>query len=181
MGLKSRVISRAIIRMLTITNDNHWKGIAAWRKIFKREWYCLENCEVEPQDLQTNQTNPSRWICACTNFRLSRFLICKYKLSHFEKILDRPKFFNSSIEKKTILDWSVIPLRPGYTAPTTEIFSANQDGQSESRFSRDKDELGNLENDEVKSSCLENSDYGLPRLHPKEIVSTVKVMGNLLG
>ena len=183
--LASRVIPQTIDRMRALIIGNHRKGNAAWRKAFKRQWDSLQNCEVEPQDLQTYHTSPSKWTCACSKFLLSRFLICEHIVSCFEKISDRPKFFSNVRRQRQTPFWTdeQLLLRPEHRALTIDTLPVNEDAESEIRsgsennFSNNEDV--NLE-DEGENSGLEESDDGLQQLDLKEDVSTIKAIGVLL-
>ena len=103
--LTSRSIPQGIDKMEAIRNRNYRKAVASWRKKFRQQWkrHALQGTDGE--SLRKYYTNPATWTCGCSEFLLSRFLLCKHIICCFEKIEDPNEFFNTVRRRRSSPFW----------------------------------------------------------------------------
>ncbi len=63
-------------KMVALLASNQRIYKADWRKEFKKTWLDARNTPLGTQTRHT--TDISKWVCSCTKFVLSRFLLCKH-------------------------------------------------------------------------------------------------------
>lgn len=88
------MIPQAIDKMNAIRSTNHQKAPVAWGKAFKKNPDNLQDLLVVPQDFSMYHLDPVKYVCACHRFLWSRFLICKYLKSCFERVMNRHTSFS---------------------------------------------------------------------------------------
>ena len=104
--LTQRVIPDAITRMGKLLDKGNLTVMASWRKAFKREWKKLATRECDTNWLVKYHTNPQSWVCACSAFLESRFLICKHLVRCFEPIVDPVDFFSRVRRQRITPFWT---------------------------------------------------------------------------
>lgn len=96
--MTTKVFPISIRQAVAITERNHRVASSSWRRDFKSVWKRLAQKEVNPSQLRYYHTNPSSWTCSCTQYLLSRFLLCKHIL-HAYKSIKTPFIFFSEVRR----------------------------------------------------------------------------------
>ncbi|KAI0997183.1 hypothetical protein K3495_g11002 [Podosphaera aphanis] len=155
--LTSRAISQGLDRIRAIQLGNFSKGVASWRKTFKKQWKQYKGREIGPESLQTYHTDALKWTCGCQSFLLSRFLLCKHIIHCFEDFEDSIKFFGYVRRQRTMPFWvdRQLILRPEFQASFSNF---SEDNGEVSAFEFDSDETETVEDSEDAYLIAEDDD-----------------------
>ncbi|KAJ3979894.1 hypothetical protein F5890DRAFT_1631332 [Lentinula detonsa] len=72
-------------------NKGRYRGLASWRKTFKREWRKLEKTPLTSPMPSEYRPCIKQWACTCPSQAPHRFLLCKHLVQGVEPVPD--KFF----------------------------------------------------------------------------------------
>lgn len=102
-----------------------YRELASWRKAFKQHWRYITKLPVsEDQTYQKYCPNTKKWVCGCTAFVHSRFLICKHLVQSVHP--PPPIFFLEASRNRTPPFWTHPELKP----VDKEAHSGMEPGQS---------------------------------------------------
>ncbi|KAJ3979858.1 hypothetical protein F5890DRAFT_1632026 [Lentinula detonsa] len=99
-----------------LTEDTgRYRGLACWRKAFKREWKKLESTPVTLPLPDEYRPRVKQWACTCASQAPNRFLLCKHLVQGVEPVSDI--FFLEVTRIRTAPFWVHPGMVPKATLP----------------------------------------------------------------
>ncbi|KAH9048602.1 hypothetical protein EDB83DRAFT_2507350 [Lactarius deliciosus] len=87
-----------------------YRELPKWRKNFKAMWKKAMRTQITMPLNERYRPDVKRFVCTCSQFVVSRFLICKHLVQQFQPV--NPRFFLEVTRNRSIPFWSHPSLKP---------------------------------------------------------------------